>query len=354
MLSFAPAVPGDAWLVQLDELARSRLGQSPRDSRALAHAVAELSQAYTRRAGALRDPARDPNDLWARLCFFLPRDLAKVQLPLLELDSVGALPRRDTLRVLDLGAGLGAVSLGIAQLALRSGFTRSLEVTAVDSDAAALELFEALVPHCELLPAVPVRLTRKVADLTRLPPGLLEPRYDLIVLGLALNELNSETDTEALLRAETLLVRLAGALVPDGALIVIEPALRDTSRALQALRDRLAARRAAPFVFAPCVRSGPCPMLAAARDWCHERVPMQLPPRLAELAQLAGLRDRDLTFSYLTLHAAARSLAERSAARSLVERTTEPQRPYRVVSGPLRSKGKLELIACGEQGLTRR
>ena len=95
MLSFAPEAPCDAWLGQLDALARSRLGRSASDNRALAHAVAELSRAYTRRAGALRDPARDPDDLWARLSFFLPRDLAKVQLPLLELYSVGALPRRD-------------------------------------------------------------------------------------------------------------------------------------------------------------------------------------------------------------------------------------------------------------------
>lgn len=343
MLSFGPDAPRPEWLEQLDRVARARLGRDASDRRALARAVAELSQAYTRRAEPLREPARAGADLWARLCFFLPRDLAKVQWPLIELDSVGALPHRETLRVLDLGAGLGAASLGIAQLAHSRGFAARLEVTGVDSDPDALALFDALAPHCEGLPAVPLRLTSCVADLTRLPARLLEPRYDLIVLALALNELTGAGQAEALERSIALLLKLGSALSPQGALIVIEPALRETSRALQALRDRLAARRAAPFVFAPCVRAGPCPMLEHPRDWCHERLPLRLSPRLAELAQLAGLRDRDLTFSYLTLHATERRLAERAGS--------EPS--YRVVSGPLHSKGKLELIACGEGGLTR-
>jgi hypothetical protein len=78
-------------------------------------------------------------------------------------------------------------------------------------------------------------------------------------------------------------------------------------------------------------------LLERERDWCHEQLPLALPPRLAELARAAGLRGEELSFSYLTLHAAARSLAELDAARSLA----------RVVSSPLRSKGKVEVAVCG-------
>jgi hypothetical protein len=78
-------------------------------------------------------------------------------------------------------------------------------------------------------------------------------------------------------------------------------------------------------------------LLERERDWCHEQLPLALPARLAELARAAGLRSEELSFSYLTLHAGARSLADLDPARSLA----------RMVSSPLRSKGKLEVAVCG-------
>jgi hypothetical protein len=57
---------------------------------------------------------------------------------------------------------------------------------------------------------------------------------------------------------------------------------------LHAVRDQLAARASSPFVFAPCVRAGSCPMLVRARDYCHERLPCDLPPSLAQVANVAG------------------------------------------------------------------
>jgi hypothetical protein len=95
-------------------------------------------------------------------------------------------------------------------------------------------------------------------------------------------------------------------------------------------------------VFAPCVRSGPSPMLASARDWCHAEMPVRLAPPLAALARAAGLRTERLTFSYLTLRLEPSALA-RAADRTL----------GRIVSEPLISKGKRELVACGEGGLVR-
>jgi len=76
----------------------------------------------------------------------------------------------------------------------------------------------------------------------------------------------------------------------------------------------------------------------ALRDWCHEQLPLALPARAAQLARAAGLRTAQLSYSYLTLHAADRSLAELAPGVAA----------YRVVSAPLRSKGKLELLVCGQ------
>ena len=84
-------------------------------------------------------------------------------------------------------------------------------------------------------------------------------------------------------------------------------------------------------------------MLTRERDFCHERLPYALPEPLAQLAGAAGLRERDLTYSYLTLTRSARSLRELSAAAEL----------YRAVSGQLASKGKRELWLCGPSGAPR-
>jgi ribosomal protein RSM22 (predicted rRNA methylase) len=130
---------------------------------------------------------------------------------------------------------------------------------------------------------------------------------------------------------------LLEALADGGAVIIVEPALRETSRALHRLRDALLDGQEA-HVFAPCVRAAtPCPMLADESDWCHEDRPGQLPPRAAALAAATGLRERGLKFSYLTL-------------RNQPARLSDDARAVRVVSQLDRPKGKIEGYVCGDRG----
>jgi ribosomal protein RSM22 (predicted rRNA methylase) len=125
-----------------------------------------------------------------------------------------------------------------------------------------------------------------------------------------------------------------------GALVIIEPALRQTSRALHRLRDQLLTRGAA-HVFAPCTRAAaPCPALADERDWCHEDRPLALPPRTAALAAATGLRDTGVKFSYLVLRRDPSPLVAAPPDRTAL----------RVVSEPQKAKGRRELTACGEAG----
>src|SRR4029078_7441568 len=87
-----------------------------------------------------------------------------------------------------------------------------------------------------------------------------------------------------------LVERALTAIRDDGAVIIIEPALRDTARALHELRDAVLASGRGR-VFAPSApRGSPCPALADPDDWCHEDRPLALPPRTAELARLTHLR----------------------------------------------------------------
>ena len=109
-----------------------------------------------------------------------------------------------------------------------------------------------------------------------------------------------------------------------------------------ALRDRFAADPAAPHVFAPCLRDGPCPLLRRERDWCHDQLPFALPDALAAVASEAGLRWERLTYAYLTL---------RNDERRLRDLADGDPRAFRVVGGPVDSKGKTEWSLCGAPGL---
>lgn len=80
-------------------------------------------------------------------------------------------------------------------------------------------------------------------------------------------------------------------------------------------------------------------MRQSPRDWCHEEIRMDLPKSLGATARAAGLRDHRLTFAALVLRRDGKQLADRSWAR--------------VVSAPLVSKGKRELVLCDHAGLAK-
>jgi ribosomal protein RSM22 (predicted rRNA methylase) len=197
-------------------------------------------------------------------------------------------------RVLDLGAGTGA-----AGRAVRGCFGEEVEVVAVDR-----------VPGPGIL----------VADVLRgVRPAGVSGRFDLIVSAHLLNELgNVDLDGRARLVAGW----CRDLLEPDGMCVVIEPALRETARALLGVRDRLLG--AGLGVAAPCFCQTACPALQRDRDWCHDSAGV-----------LVAGRSR-VDFSYLVLR--------RSAAAEI-----DPGR-YRVVSDPIKDKGRLRFFVCGVTG----
>jgi SAM-dependent methyltransferase len=201
-------------------------------------------------------------------------------------------------RALDLGAGTGA-----AGAALRERFGDALAVVAVDRVAAA-----GIV----------------VADLSREVPRV-EGRFDVLVAAHLLGELYLTEAPEA--RAEARARRVVAwcrAFLADGGLaILVEPALRETSRGLLAVRDRVIA--AGLHVVAPCFWTGPCPALQRERDWCHDAAPGR-----------PGTSGARVDFSYLVLSATPPAAA--------------PATRVRVVSDRLVEKGRLKIFGCGSAG----
>ncbi len=160
-------------------------------------------------------------------------------------------------------------------------------------------------------------------------------RFDLVTLGHVVNELFQGEG--AATRRAALLEEALGLLSPGGSVVVIEPALRETSRELLEVRDLLVARGVA--VRAPCLFRGACPALVRPTDWCHAERPVEPPPLVEEIGRRAGLRKEAVKMSYLVL-----------APKDEAWRDPPPGLIFRIVSEPLPSKGRLRYMGCGPDG----
>ena len=105
----------DAYQDVLDAVLRKRGSPTTRDVARLAPRVSELSHAYN--TGLAGGGARVRLPLEARIAFSFARDVPKGAAAVRELVQAGALAASGdrTLRIVDLGAGLGAMTWGIAR-----------------------------------------------------------------------------------------------------------------------------------------------------------------------------------------------------------------------------------------------
>lgn len=303
---------------------RVALGEAVLGVASLREAVEDRSRRYTSERDRLAAPKDKQADLAARAAFFTIADAMKVVVPLTELARAGALPASRPLRVLDLGAGCGAMTLGlVAWLAKQS---IAAHVVAIDRDAPALGIAARAVTTFATSVGVEVQLETRAGDVR----GKLTGAFDLVLMGTVLNEL-------ATAEALSVVDQAMQVIGPDGAVIAIEPALRTTTRALHEIRDAAIANGL--HVFAPCTRRiAPCPALADPDDWCHEDRPLKLSPKTAELARITGLRDGGMKFAYLVLRKEPRDLVEAGDAA------------WRIVSAPRIAKGKHEIMGCSAAG----
>jgi hypothetical protein len=168
--------------------------------------------------------------------------------------------------------------------------------------------------------------------LASLPSG----SYDVIILANTLNELfpRSPDPTE---RCAKLIRMLLERLDPAGALIIVEPALREVTRNLHRLRDALVAQRVCT-VYSPCLHENPCPALFKEEDWCHEERPWRPPPWIVAIDEVVGFIKDALKFSYVILRRDGRTIVPRDGCS------------YRVVSELRVMKGDVRAWLCSDQG----
>lgn len=300
--------------------------------------VRRLSALFTTGRDALRgDYLADRALRRAYLLYFFPVNFAKIQHLLGELPPLPARP----LRVLDLGSGPGVGALAVLDHLRQGGEAAHTgsEVMAVDRGSEALRDAEELWSRIDRPKANPaLTLRSQQLDLER--PGRRAPwsqgPCDLILLSNSLNEL-FRAAADPIARQVKLLERLLEALASDGTLMIVEPALRETTRALHRIRDRLISRGSA-MVYSPCLHERPCPALVHPDDWCHEERSWAPPATVREIDREVGFIKDALKFSYLMLRKDRLTIVERSPA------------VYRVVSEVMKMKGEKRAWLCNETG----
>jgi len=306
--------------------------------KALAANVTRLSGLLTRERDRL--PAtylKDKGLREAYEAYYLPLNLRKIQVPLAELAlRPENLFGNDTLRVLDLGCGPGTALLGVMEFFAAEKNRPRLAVTAVDHVAENLkmaeELFTAFKSMCNL--DASLKTIRSAVEQIR---NLQDRIFNLIIFSNVLNEIFIHDEDRICKRSNIVAEYLNRFLADNGSCIIIEPALRETSRELLEVRERLL--KQGFQLYSPCLCHAVCPALANLKDWCHEDVAWNPSATIQRLDNLTGLRKDSLKFSYLIIRKDSQSLAGIYGDNA-----------FRVVSEPLVSKGKREFYICGEAG----
>lgn len=294
-----PAYPDDLetwWLRRLQ--AHTGIRDPARGLPKIEADIRALSDTFTKnRADQFLSSYATPAARVAYGVFFFPQSHVRTATVVDELIHVHgwSLSSTGTRRILDLGAGLGAAALAAAR---HPGLDHPrLEITTVEADAGNQTLQKQLFR--ELLPRS-VRLHEHLGDFRDLPMWAPKRthRWDLILVSFALNEafqFQSPDETADWLN------QAAAHLTPEGLLVVLEPALKETATKLEAVRDALLTRNQGLHVWAPCLHRQPCPARSNGRFWCHEARRWTPPESLKILNRSLHREIETLKFSFLAL-----------------------------------------------------
>ena len=304
----------------------------------IASDVIQLSNLFTKERKILPSQYLNNKSLRrAYILYFLPSNIYKIHLPLKELSlHPKKILSKKLLKILDLGSGPGTTILGILDFFSNQKKMPSLEFTAIDSVAENLSIAKNLFKL--FTENINIDASLKTFKINIEKAGTIpQDTYDIIILSNILNELFYEDNKRIAKRVSFLNTIIDKFLTPDGSCIIIEPALRETTRGMLDVRDNLI--KNGFKIYSPCLIDEPCPALLNPKDWCHEDIPWIPPVIIKELDKLTGLRKDSLKFSYLVLRKDKLSLTD------VLEKNS-----YRIVSEPLISKGKLEFYICGHGG----
>ncbi|MBI5360667.1 MAG: methyltransferase domain-containing protein [Planctomycetes bacterium] len=245
--------------------------------------------------------------------------------------AFGGLAEKKEFAILDIGCGDGAGMFGLALSLAEDCRSAHFSLTGVDSSGIMLN-------KCREMREAVIGSLRGNADINFLCRSVdvninsgFAGKYDVIILANSLLEIIPGGSVPM-----EFITGLFGMLNEGGAIVIIEPALKESARRLMALRNELTGNGGGR-VLSPCLHGAVCPLLEikSRNEWCHQSLRWNPPVHIKILNQ--GL-DREidfLKFSYLVIAKNGRK---------------EPSNGYLVVSNLLMEKGRKRCFLCTSQG----
>lgn len=275
----------------------SELGYSLTDSRPLCVEILKLSNHYQSREPT---PWEEKGTQAAYLSYFMPLNFLRGQ-AVFEIFRSLQPDWSEIQTVLDFGSGTGTSEALLRTLPLNF---QNLSVEAVEISSTAVQWHKAFHQNLNFDSSeVQTRWSSKPT----------KTRYDLGLFQTSLNEMSKPPD--ALFQCENL--------------ILIEASTAEKSRPLLVLRQKLL--ESGFYLWAPCTHQNACPLLIhSKKDWCHDRIAVQLPPWFENFKTDLPMENHELTFSYL-----------------IARMIPPPQKTAaRVIGDPLWEKGKVRQMIC--------
>lgn len=295
------------------------LGYSFEKPKALSEAILKASTYFIERSGV--SPWSQKDFCAAYMAHFLPMNVFRIEQGLKRLTEATSphhlymTERLKTAPIYDYGAG--PLTWLIAYRLHFQAWPKSY--TYYDLSAEAPKLGLSVLKHLGEVPNIEAQEFSQV------------PENTLACLSYSLNELSEEMKLQFLKFND---------------LLVIEPSMRTTSR--QLLEFRKSALEQSFKSLAPCVHSLPCPMLSfSEKDWCFDRVHIDIPAFASELYKLLPFDQDQATFSYLFL-TQTEQMNIGSQTQSALDTVVEaaPAALARIVGDTQKEKGKTRTMVC--------
>ena len=244
---------------------------------------------------------QDATTLGAYLLYYYPITHRQITLEFESILRKTKIREKDSIHILDVGAGPGPASMAIADCLIKHGVAESnISIDLIDESHKALTLAKNLLrkihPHIEL--------RAKVASLEA-PKIQFDSNYNIIVASHVFNELWKEK-SDALKNRATLLKKLSQHLCESGILLISEPALTETSRATLNLIAFIEDTKLR--IISPCPdainETHCCPIFlngASEKTTCHASIASDFNANVLCLAKKAGLSREDVKMTFLAL-----------------------------------------------------
>lgn len=306
------------------------LNFTKRDLLFFAKSCGLLSNAFTRERASL--PKNYLNNKDFRAAYILYFTVTNYIKAIFCLKETGISKDTQQLDILDIGTGPGTALLASMDFFKNCN---DLRLTGIDQNRHIIKDARKLLDIFGNKPSKLSLFSQNIVS--KHISSKTQKSFDIVFISNILSEIKN--DEEKFLILENMFKHT---LKDNGALIIIEPALQKTTRALMDLRDRfLEIHKDNSTIVSPCLHNEPCPMkIANNRDWCHMYLDWTAPHFIKAIDNLIGNKKNYLKFSYLII--------KKTAKKDKISKDI-----FRVVSSPLKSRGKTELLICNRKGLIR-